>query len=59
VKTDRNDARGLAEMMRLGHYRPVSWQSEKGSNDRPLPTGACGHRLQAPDIITSMSQSRP
>ena len=22
-KTDRNDARGLAEMMRVGHYRPV------------------------------------
>jgi hypothetical protein len=23
VKTDKNDARGIAEMMRLGHYRPV------------------------------------
>jgi transposase len=23
VKTDRNDARGIAEMMRVGHYRPV------------------------------------
>jgi transposase len=27
VKTDRNDARGLAEMMRLGHYRPVHVKS--------------------------------
>ena len=24
VKTDKNDARGIAEMMRLGHYRRVS-----------------------------------
>jgi transposase len=23
IKTDRNDARGIADMMRLGHYRPV------------------------------------
>jgi transposase len=27
VKTDRNDPRGLAEMMRLGHYRPVHVKS--------------------------------
>jgi transposase len=27
VKTDRNDARGIAEMMRLGHYRPVHVKS--------------------------------
>ena len=27
VKTDRNDARGIAEMMRIGHYRPVHVKS--------------------------------
>jgi transposase len=27
VKTDRNDARGIAKMMRLGHYRPVHVKS--------------------------------
>jgi transposase len=27
VKTDRNDARGIAEMMRLGHYRAVHVKS--------------------------------
>ena len=27
VKTDRNDARGLAEMMRIGHYRAVHVKS--------------------------------
>ena len=27
VKTDRNDARGIAEMMRVGHYRPVHVKS--------------------------------
>ena len=27
-KTDRSDARGIAEMMRLGHYRPVHVKSK-------------------------------
>jgi transposase len=27
VKTDKNDARGIAEMMRIGHYRPVHVKS--------------------------------
>jgi len=27
VKTDKNDARGIAEMMRVGHYRPVHVKS--------------------------------
>src|SRR6185295_17899967 len=28
-KTDRSDARGIAEMMRLGHYRPVHVKSRE------------------------------
>jgi hypothetical protein len=27
-KTNRSDARGIAEMMRLGHYRPVHVKSK-------------------------------
>ena len=27
VKTDRNDARGIAQLMRLGWFRPVHWKS--------------------------------
>jgi transposase len=40
-KTDRNDARGIAQMMRVGLYRPVhaSWQGE--SSRRRL--GRCSH----------------
>src|SRR5580704_10654126 len=34
VKTDRNDARGLAEMMRLGHYRPVHVKSPAAQSMR-------------------------
>jgi len=34
VKTDRNDARGLAEMMRLGHYRPVHVKSPAAQSVR-------------------------
>ena len=30
VKTDRNDARGLAEMMRVGHYRAVHVKALEG-----------------------------
>jgi transposase len=28
-KTDRSDARGIADMMRLGHYRPVHVKSRE------------------------------
>jgi len=31
VKTDKNDARGIAEMMRLGHYGPVHVKSRQRS----------------------------
>jgi transposase len=34
VKTDRNDARGLAEMMLLGHYRPVHVKSPAAQSMR-------------------------
>jgi transposase len=34
VKTDKNDARGIAEMMRLGHYRPVHVKSPAAKSMR-------------------------
>lgn len=34
VKTDKNDARGIAEMMRLGHYRPVHVKSAAAQSMR-------------------------
>jgi transposase len=36
VKTDKNDARGIAEMMRLGHYRPVHVKSPAAQSMRTL-----------------------
>jgi transposase len=37
-KTDRNDARGIAEMMRLGHYRPVHVKSPAAQSMRTTLT---------------------
>lgn len=34
VKTDKNDARGIAEMMRLGHYGPVHVKSPAAQSMR-------------------------
>ncbi len=36
VKTDRNDARGLAEMMRVGHYRAVHVKSSEAQMVRTV-----------------------
>src|SRR6516162_2486862 len=33
VKTDRNDARGIAQLMRLGWFRPVHCKSVAGAGD--------------------------
>ena len=43
VKTDKNDACGIAEMMRLGHYRPVHVKSSAGAAD--------AHDPRRPDAI--------
>ena len=37
-KTDRNDARGMAEMMRVGLYRPVHVKTLRSQRVRILPT---------------------
>ena len=44
-KTDRNDARGIAQMMRVGLYRPVhvkTLRSQKLRVGRKLETPPCG-----------------
>lgn len=38
-KTDRNDARGIADMMRLGHYRPVHVKSKTAQHIRAIIIG--------------------
>jgi transposase len=41
IKTDKNDARGIAEMMRLGHYRPVHVKSLRRSRCGPHSGPGC------------------
>ena len=38
VKTDRNDARGIAQLMRLGWFRPVHRKSMAAQETRALLT---------------------
>ena len=38
VKTDRNDARGIAQLMRLGWFRPVHCKSMPAQETRALLT---------------------
>ena len=38
VKTDRNDARGIAQLMRLGWFRPVHCKSIPAQETRALLT---------------------
>src|ERR1700747_2115696 len=39
VKTDRNDARGIAQLMRLGWFRPVHCKSMDAQEGRAMLTG--------------------
>jgi transposase len=43
-KTDRNDARGIAQMMRVGLYRPVHVKTLRSQKLRMLLT----HRTRTP-----------
>ena len=47
-KTDRNDARGMAQMMRVGLYRPVHVKTLRSQKLRMLPDpsqNCCSRRL--------------
>jgi transposase len=40
VKSDRNDARGIAQLMRLGWFRPGSLQVDAGAGSARAADGA-------------------
>ena len=57
VKTDRNDARGIAEMMRLGHYRPVHVKSPAAQSMRTTLVARTQHvsgQLQIENTIRGL-----
>ncbi len=41
------------------YFGRVSWQNEKGSNDRPSPSAACSSACRPPEFTKPMSQSLP
>jgi hypothetical protein len=49
VKTDRNDARGIAEMMRIGHYRPVHVKSAEVPHSHNPPGTQTNRRVTLAD----------
>ncbi len=57
VKTDRRDARGIAQLLRLGWYRPVHAKSANAQEVRALLTSqadadqAARHRKRHPRIL--------
>ncbi len=44
VKTDRKDARGIAQLLRMGWFRPVHRKSADAQEVRALPVGASSCR---------------
>src|SRR5215475_9236659 len=57
-KTDRNDARGMAQMMRAGLYRPVLCQDAAQPEAADAAAGSCRTGLGAvnPDAVQDHSQ---
>jgi len=52
-KTDRNDARGMAQMMRVGLYRPVHVKTLRSQKLRMLlPIANCFSRRRSPSRTT-------
>ena len=52
-KTDRNDARGIAQMMRVGLYRPVHVKTLRSQKLRMLLTiASCCSRRRSPSKTT-------
>jgi transposase len=54
VKTDRNDARGLAQLMRLGWFRPVHCKSMAAQEVRALLTARKLVQSKLYDVETSL-----
>ena len=54
VKSDRNDARGIAQLMRLGWFRPVHCKSKTAQETRALLTARKLVQSKLRDIETSL-----
>jgi transposase len=54
VKTDRNDARGIAQLMRLGWFRPVHCKSMEAQETRALLTARKLVQAKLHDITMSL-----
>ena len=54
VKTDRNDARGIAQLMRLGWFRPVHCKSIAAQETRALLTARKLVQVKLHDIEMSL-----
>ena len=54
-KTDRNDARGIAQMMRVGLYRPVHVKTitQSETADAADPSQSCYSRRPSPTSRTT------
>ena len=50
VKTDRKDARGIAQLLRMGWYRPVHCKSPPAQEVRAL---LVGRKLRTPPVSTA------
>jgi transposase len=50
VKTDRNDARGIAQLLRMGWYRPVHCKSQPAQDVRALLTARKQLLVKAIDV---------
>jgi transposase len=50
VKTDRNDARGIAQLLRMGWYRPVHCKSQPSQDIRTLLTARKQLLIKAIDV---------
>ena len=53
-KTDRNDARGIAQMMRVGLYRPVHVKTSMGSSPGLAPFSILSTKAVERRIISAM-----
>lgn len=59
-RTDRNDARGTTQMMRVGHYRPVHVRTPESQQRRMLLLAACCSRPRcAPSRTTCAGRCAP
>src|SRR5437899_11593143 len=54
VKTDRNDARGIAQLMRLGWFRPVHCKSLAAQETRALVTARTLHQSKLFEVERSL-----